>query len=170
MIAPMTPLAAGEGTPVINGVYPFAGVFMTGRDEPVVSFDNKDGFAMLGVSLVDNLSPSWGFEATIAFVPDKNDSVFLLYHGNLITNLRITNRLYPYLTVGAGAITTLDSLDTETNLALNGGMGVKLRLTSATQLRIDFRDYAYFLEDDVQHWQHLIIGAGYSFNSVLFEW
>jgi hypothetical protein len=167
---PASSLIASEGSPIINGVYPFAGVYMTGKDKPVVSFKDKDGHAMLGVSIIDNLSPSWGFEATLAFIPDKDDSIYFFFHGNMITNLRITDLIYPYLTFGAGIITVADPGEAVTNLALNGGMGLKLRLTSSTHLRFDFRDYAHFLEEEVQHFQHMTIGAGYSFHSVLFEW
>lgn len=164
-------LSAGTGTPVINGVYPFAGVFMFGKDEPVVSFNDKDGFALIGVTLVDNLSPSWGFEGTVGFMPDKNDSTYIMYYGNLITNLRITEVIYPYLTAGAGAITVADPGTAHTDLAFNGGIGLKLRMTSRTHLRVDFRDFALFTENDgVQHMQTLVVGAGYAFNSVLFEW
>lgn len=164
-------LRADTGTPVINGVYPFAGVFMFGRDEPVVGFDDKDGYALIGVTLVDNLSPSWGFEGTFGLMPDKDDSTYVMYYGNLITNLRISEVLYPYLTIGAGAVTVADPGPARTNLALNSGIGLKLRLTSRTHLRIDFRDFAIFMEgDEVQHMQHLVLGAGYAFNSVLFEW
>ena len=163
-------LIAGAGTPIINGVYPFAGVFMFGRDKPVVGFDGKDGFATLGIALVDNLSPSWGFEATISFIPDKNDSIYLMYYGNIVANLRISGLIYPYLTLGAGAVTVADPGDATTNLAFNGGLGLKLRLTSSTHLRFDYRDFALFSEDDVQHMQQMTIGAEYAFNSVFFEW
>ncbi len=162
--------SAGAGTPVINGVYPFAGVFMFGRDKPVVNFEDKTGYATLGATIVNDLSPSWGFEATLSFIPDKNDSIYIMYYGNMITNLRITEVIYPYLTIGAGAITVADPGDATTNLALNGGIGLKIRMTPSTHLRIDYRDFAHFLEDDVQHMQQITVGAGYTFDSVFFDW
>jgi hypothetical protein len=170
-LAPVSPLEAGSGSSVLNGVYPFAGAFIVGRNEPVVAFHDKDRYTMVGFSLVDDLSPSWGFEASFAIVPDKNDSTYLLYYGNMITNLRITELIYPYLTVGAGAYTVADPGDAETNLALNEGIGLKIRLSSSTHIRVDYRDFMFFLGgNDVQHFQHLVFGVGYAFDSVLFEW
>jgi hypothetical protein len=162
--------SANAGTPVINGVYPFAGVFMFGKDKPVVGFEDKTGFAVLGATIVNDLTPSWGFEATLSFIPDKDDSIYIMYYGNMITNLRITEVIYPYLTIGAGAITVVDPGDATTNLALNGGIGLKIRMTPSAHLRIDYRDFVHFLEDEVQHKQQITVGVGYAFNSVFFDW
>ncbi len=175
MLLPVTSdLRAGEGSSVLNGIFPFAGAYLVGVhewEEPVVSFQEKASFTMLGLSLVDNIAPSWGFEATIAFMPDVHDSVYMLYFGNIFANLRFTNRFYPYLSVGAGWRMKTDPGDNETNLALNQGVGLKLLLTSSTHLRIDYRNHTNFLTDNVlRNQQNLVMGIGYSFDSVLFRW
>lgn len=96
---------------------------------------NGDTETTAGVALTMNLTPQMGVEAEAGVIFAKDE--IITANINLVLNLGSgVSLIVPYLTVGAGVLN-----NEGTDIALNGGGGLKLFIEPNIALRFDVRAF-----------------------------
>jgi outer membrane protein OmpA-like peptidoglycan-associated protein len=92
------------------------------------------------------LSPSWALEARGIYATSDGDSgetLKLLHASGDLTWFLGHGVIRPYLLGGAGVMHLDTGVASESKLALNGGLGFRIALSSQIALRLDGREVAY---------------------------
>ncbi len=126
----------------------------------VYEFDHHEQLetgALLGLRLGYALTHRWSLEGVFQYVPTETETGsgdelnVLLYHIDALYHFKASEKIVPFLAVGAGGISMDKNADgADTNLSVNYGAGIKYLFDKNSALRADIRQ---FLVDN-NHTEH----------------